>query len=93
MVIKLNKHYDVMSKLRNDYFKLTKESEKIQSEINARDSFHYAKSTGLSLNREMRQRTCKLQYQLCEQQCKHEEPMETSDNQQHSMDEKNKKKW
>ena len=34
-MIKLNKHYDVMSKLRNDYFKLTKESEKIQSEINA----------------------------------------------------------
>ena len=33
-VIKLNKHFDLMAKLRRDYFTLSKESEKLLSEMN-----------------------------------------------------------
>ena len=38
-VIKLNKHYDLLKTLRQNYFRLTKQSEHIMSEINARELF------------------------------------------------------
>ena len=65
-VMKLNKCYDMMTGLWKDYFKLSKESDHLMCEMNARDSFSIITQSGLNLNREMKMKTSKLQNKLCE---------------------------
>ena len=63
-VIKLNKHYELLKTLWHDYFKLSKESQNLMNEINARESFALATNCGMKLSREMQFQTTKLQDDL-----------------------------
>ena len=62
-VIKLNKHFDLMKNLRQHYFRLTKESEHLMNEINARESFAVT-GTGTKISREMKFKATKLKDKL-----------------------------
>ena len=65
-VMKLNKCYGLLTGLCEDYFKLSKESDSLMDELNARNSFAFVTNTGLKLNHQMKFKATKLEDKISE---------------------------